>query len=81
MPAVCDTLLQHQLHQFLGGRGHVLKTLPEGNDREPHALKILHHLYGTPAVESNLADIEPFTQPFNEFFNVTVVNHIALSRL
>ena len=43
MSTVGDFLFQHQLHQLLGGRGHILEALSERNDREAHALKVLHH--------------------------------------
>lgn len=35
--AVGNPLLQHQLHQLLGGRGHILKALPERNNCEAEA--------------------------------------------
>ena len=76
-----DALLQHQLHQLLGGWRHILKALPEGNHRESHALQILHHLHSAPAVKSNLPNVEPFSQPLDELFNVAVVNHISLCSL
>ena len=58
MPAVGDFLLQHQLHQFLGWWGHILEALSERNDREAHALKVLHHLHSAPAVKGDLPNIE-----------------------
>lgn len=67
MPAVGNALFQHQLHQLLGGRGHILEALPERNDRKAHALKVLHHLHSAPAVEGDLPNIEPFAQAFDEF--------------
>ena len=81
MPAVGNALLQHQFHQLLGGRGHILEALSERNDREAHALKVLHHLHSAPAVKGNFPNIEPFAQAFDEFFDIAVVNDIALSGL
>ena len=69
MPTMRDLLLQHQLHQFLCRRGHVLETLAERNDGKAHAFQILNHLHGAPAVESDLPDIKPFTQPFDKLLN------------
>lgn len=80
MPAVGDAFLQHQFHEFLSGWTHILKALTEGHDREAHTFKVLDHLDGSPAVESNLADIESFAQPLDEFLDVAVVDHIALKR-
>ena len=79
MAPMSDAFLQHQLHQLLGGRGHILEALSEGNYREPHALQILHHLHGAPAVEGDLPDVEPFSQPLDELFDVAVVDYISLS--
>ena len=76
-----DALLQHQLHQLLGGRRHILKALSEGNHRKAHALQILHHLHGAPPVKGDLPDVEPLSQPLNELFDVAVVNHISLGGL
>ena len=73
-----DFFLQHQLHQFLGGRTHILKALTEGDYRKAHALKVLHHLHCAPAVEGDLPNIEPLTQLLDEFFNVAVMDHISL---
>ena len=63
MPAVGDALLQHQLHQLLGGRRHILKALSERNDRKAHALKVLHHLHSAPTVKGDLPDVEPLALP------------------
>ena len=76
--AVGNPFFQHQLHQFLGRRGHILKALTKGNHRKAHALKVLHHLHSAPSVKGDLTNIEPFTQLLNEFFNVAVVDHISL---
>ena len=81
MTTVGDFLLQHQLHQFFGGRRHILEALPKGNDCKTHAFQVLHHLHSAPAVKGNLPNIEAFAQPLNEFLNVAVVNHIALGGL
>ena len=81
MTAVGDSLLQHQLHQFLGGRGHILEALPEGNHGETHALQVLHHLHSAPAVKSDLPDVEPLIQPLDELLDVAVVDHVALGGL
>ena len=81
MPAVGNPLLQCQLHQFLGGRRHILKSLAEGNHRESHAFQVLDHLYGAPPVKSDLPDIEPFPQALNEFLNIAIMHHIPLCGL
>ena len=81
MTAMGDTFLQHQFHQLLGGRRHILEALSEGNHREAHALQILHHLHSTPAVEGNLPDVEPLSQPLDELFDVAVVDYISLRGL
>ena len=81
MTAVGHTLLQHQLHQFLGGWGHILETLPEGNHGETHALQILHHLNSAPAVKGDLPDVEPLSQPLDELLDVAVMDYISLGGL
>ena len=81
MPAVGDALLQHQFHQFLGGWGHILEALSERNDREAHALKVLHHLHSAPAVKGNFPNIEAVPQAFDKFLDIAVVNDIALGGL
>ena len=81
MPGVSDALLQNQLHELLGGRAHILEPLPERNDREVHALKVLHHLHGTPAVECDLTDVEPFSEALDELFDVAVMNDISFRGL
>ena len=81
MTAVGDLLLQHQLHQFLGGRGHILEALSEGDDREAHALKVLHHLHSAPAVESDLPDVELLAEPLDKLLDVAVVDDVALRGL
>lgn len=81
MTAVGNPLLQHQLHQLFGRRDHVLKALPEGNDREAHSLQVLDHLDSAPAVESDLPDVEAFSQPLDELLDVAIVNDIALGGL
>ena len=58
MPAVGNAPLQHQFHQLLGGRGHILEALSKGNDRKAHSLKVLNHLHSAPAVEGDLPNIE-----------------------
>ena len=78
---VGDLFLKHQLHQLLGGRGHIFEALSKGNDRKTHALKILHHLHSTPTVEGDLPNIETLTQAFDELFDVAVMNNIALGGL
>ena len=78
MAAVCQFLFKRQLHQFLGRRAHILEALSEGNDREAHALKVLHHLHGSPAVEGDLTDVEAVAEPFDEFLDVSVVDDVAL---
>ena len=81
MPAVGNALLQHQFHQFLGGWGHILEALSERNDSEAHALKVLYHLHSTPAVKSDLPDIETLTQTLDELLDVAVMNNITLGGL
>ena len=76
-----DFLLQHQLHQLLSGRGHILEPLSERNDCEAHALKVLHHLHSAPTVEGDLPNIETLTQAFDELFDVAVVDYITLGGL
>ena len=81
MAAVGDPFFQGQLHQLLGGWGHILEALSERNDREAHALKVLYHLHSTPAVKSDLPDIETFPQAFDEFLDIAIVNDIAFRGL
>ena len=81
MSTVGNVLLQYQLHQFLGRRGHILEPLSEGNDREAHALKVLHHLHSTPAVKGDLPNIKTLTKAFDELLNIAVVNDISLGGL
>ena len=81
MSPMGNTLFQYQLHQFFGGRRHILEALSEGNYREPHALQILHHLHSAPAVKGDLPDVEPLSQPLDELFNVAVVDYISLRGL
>ena len=76
-----DFLLQHQLHQFLSGRGHILETLSERHHGEAHAFKVLHHLHSAPTVEGDLPNIETLTQAFDELLDVAVVNDIAFRGL
>jgi len=81
MTTVGNALLQHQLHQLLSGRGHILEALSERNDREAHALKVLYHLHSAPTVKSDLPNIEAFPQAFDELLDVAVVNDIAFRGL
>ena len=81
MPAVGNALFQHQFHQFLGGWGHILEALSERNDREAHALKVLHHLHSAPTVEGNFSNIKTLTQALDELFDVAIVNDIAFRGL
>lgn len=69
------------ISSFVGGDIHILEALSERNDREAHALKILHHLYSAPTVEGNLPDVEAFAQAFDELFDVAIVNNIAFRGL
>ena len=80
MSTVGDLFLKHQFHQFFGGRGHILEALSERNHREAHTLKVLHHLDSAPTVKGNLTDVVAFTQAFDEFFDVTIVNDIAVPK-
>ena len=81
MPAVGNALFQHQFHQLLGGRGHILEALSKGNDRKTHALKVLHHLHSAPTVEGNFSNIKTLTQAFDDLFDVAIVNDIAFRGL
>jgi hypothetical protein len=55
-----------------------LKPCPKGTTVKAHALKVLHHLHCAPAVKCDLTDIELITEPLDEFFDVAVMNDIAL---
>ena len=77
MPSVGDLFFQHQLHKLLGRRRHIFEALTEGDDREVHAFQILNHLHSSPAVKCNLADVVPFSEPLDVFFNEAVVDDIA----
>ena len=79
--AVGYFLFKNQFHQFLGGWGHILEALPERNDREAHALKVLDHLHGSPAVKGDLTNVEAFAQAFDELLDVAVMNNITLGGL
>ena len=81
MPAVGNALFQHQLHQLLGGWGHIFEALSKWNDRKTHALKVLHHLHSAPTVKGDLSNIETLTQAFDEFLDVALVNDIAFRGL
>lgn len=81
MPTVGDFLLQHQLHQLLSRRGHILEALSERNDRKAHAFQVLDHLHSAPTVEGDLPNIETLTQAFDELFDVAVVDYITLGGL
>ena len=81
MPGVGDALLQNQLHELLGGRAHILESLPERNDSEAHTLKVLHHLHSTPTVERDLTDIEPFPETLDELLNVPVMDNVSFRGL
>ena len=75
MPAVGYFLFQHQLHQLLGGWGHIFEALSKGNDRKTHARKVLHHLHSAPTVEGNFSNIKTLTQALNELLDVAVMNN------
>lgn len=70
-------LLQHELHQLFCRWTHILKTLTEWYDREPHSFQILHHLNRSPPVESNLFDMIFHAEIFDKVLNVSVVDDIA----
>ena len=72
-----DLLFQDQLHQLFGRRRHVLEALTEGNNCKSHPFQVLDHLNGSPAVKGDFLDVELFTQLFDEFLDVSVVNDIA----
>lgn len=57
---------------------HVFKPLPERHDRETRVLQILAHLHSAPPVVSDLADIKPLTELFDEGFDCSVVNDVSL---
>ena len=75
-----NPLLKHQLHQFFCRWAHVFEALTEWDYGKAHTFEVLCHLYRAPAVESNLADIETLTEVFDEFFDVSVMNDVALGR-
>jgi len=81
VPRVRDAFSEHQLHELLGRRAHVLEALSEGDHGEAHALEVLHHLHGPPAVEGDLADVEALAQVLDEALDVAVVHDVALGRL
>ena len=72
-----DLFLQHQLHQFLCGRRHILETLSEGNYGESHSLQVLDHLNCSPAVEGDLTDVELLSEALDVLLDKTVVHDIA----
>ena len=73
-------LFQHEFHQLLCRRGHILEPLSERHDREPHAFEVLHHLHCAPSVKRYLADMVFLAQPLDELFDVAVMHHVALGR-
>ena len=73
-----DALIQHQIHEFLGGRRHVLIALAEGHHGKAEAFQVLRHLNRAPAVEGNLRDVVAGTEILYEFFDISIVDHIAL---
>lgn len=76
--AVCNLLLQHQFHQFLCRRAHILKSLTERHYREPHSFQVLYHLHRSPPIERNLFYVIFRTEVFDKVLHVSVVDDIAL---
>ena len=81
MPSMGYPLLKHKLHQLLRRWRHILKTLPKGNNGEAHALQVLDHLDGAPAVESDLSDVVLLSEALDEFLYEAVMDHVALRGL
>ena len=71
-----DISFHQQLVQFLRWGRHILKPLPEGNHRKSHIFQVLHHLRGIPTVVGDLDDVVLFSQPLDEPFNKSVMDHI-----
>ena len=76
-----DAPLQHQPHQLLGRRGHVLEALPEGDHGEAVVLQRLHHHGRVPAVVGDLADVVALAQLADELLDEAVVDDVALRGL
>ena len=76
-----DLLFQRQLHQFLGGRTHILEPLSEGYDCKSHTFEILHHLHRTPAVEGDFSDVVLLAHGFDKLFDVAVVDDVSFRRV
>ena len=81
MPAVGNLPAQRQTHELFGRWRHIFEALPEGNDGEAEALKVLDHLCCTPAVKGNLTNVVAGTEFFNEALYKAVVDDVALGRL
>ena len=69
MTAVGKLLLQSEFHELFSRWGHVLKALAKRNYGKTHALKVLHHLYGSPAVKGNFTDVVSGTKVLDELFD------------
>ena len=80
MPAVGDPLLKDQIHELLGRRRHIFKSLAERNNGKAHALEVLYHLDSSPAVKGDLTDIEPVPEILDELLDKSVMNDIAFGR-
>ena len=81
MPAVIQLPLQHDAHQFLGGRTHVPEALSEGHHVEAVILQGLHHHGGIPSVIGDFPDVEPFAQLRDELLDEAVMHHVPLGRM
>ena len=77
MTAMSDLLFQHQLHQLLGGRRHVLETLTKGDDSEAHPFQVLDHLNSSPTVKGDFFDIELLAKLLDELLDVSVMDNIT----
>ena len=55
--------------------------MPHRDNRESHLLQVLRHLHGTPAVESDLADVVLRAQVLDELLDESVMNDISFRRI
>ena len=72
---------QRQAHELFGRWRHIFEALPEGNDGEAEALKVLNHLRCTPAVKGDFTNVVAGTEFFNEALDKTVVDDVSFGRL
>ena len=78
MPAVAQLVLQHEAHQFLRRRRHILKALTEGHHGKTVVLKRLHHHGGVPSVMGDFPDVIPLAQLTDELLDKAIVDDVAL---